>query len=80
MIMNEKNGENDMTGAAPLPPVNAEKRWFSYTDLAVRYDVSTRTIRRDVDAGKLPEPDRFRGCLRFDLLKVDAARQARKEN
>ena len=78
--MQQNKGENDMTGAASLPPVNAEKRWFSYTDLAVRYDVSTRTLRRDVDAGILPKPDRFRGCLRFDLLKVDAARQARKES
>ncbi|HZM06823.1 MAG TPA: HTH domain-containing protein [Candidatus Saccharimonadales bacterium] len=80
MIIEGKKGENAMTEAALLPPVSAEKRWFSYADLAARFDVSTRTIRRDVDARKLPEPDRFRGCLRFDLLKVDAARQAQKEN
>ena len=69
-----------MTGAALLPPVNSEQCWLSYSELAERFGVCERTIRRDVDEGKLPKPDRFRRCLRFDWLKVDAALKVRKEN
>jgi predicted DNA-binding transcriptional regulator AlpA len=79
MIMEQKNGENDMTGAASLPPVNSEQRWLSYDDLATRFGIHKRTIRRDVDEGKLPKPDKFRGCVRFDWLEVAAVLMARKQ-
>jgi predicted DNA-binding transcriptional regulator AlpA len=79
MIMDGKKGENDMTGAASLPPMNAEKRWLRYPEMAVRLGVCQRTIRREVDEGKLPQPDKLRGCVRFDWLEVLAFLLARKQ-
>ena len=64
--MEQKNGENDMTGAASLPPVNSEKRWLRYREMAEKFGVCQRTIRREVDEGKLPQPEKMRGCVRFD--------------
>jgi excisionase family DNA binding protein len=76
----ENNGENPLPQAAPLPPVNSEQRWLSYSQLAERLGVCERTIRREVDAGNLPRPVRIRGCVRFDWLEVEGALRARKEN
>ena len=77
--MEQNKSENEMAGAALLPPVNSEKRWLSYDDLAKKFGVHKRTIRRDVDEGKLPKPDKFRGCLRFDWQEVAAVLLARKQ-
>jgi predicted DNA-binding transcriptional regulator AlpA len=74
----EKNGENALSLAAPVPPVNSEKRWLRYREVAERVGVCERTIRRDVDAGNLPKPVKMRGCLIFDWPEVDAALKARK--
>lgn len=79
------NGEgnhvgNAMPPAMTLPLVNLEQRWLSYTELAERLGVCERTIRRDVDEGKLPKPIKIRGCVRFDGLEVEAALKARKQN
>jgi predicted DNA-binding transcriptional regulator AlpA len=78
MIMNGKKGENDMTEAALLPPVNSEKRWLRYREMAEKFGVCQRTIRREVDEGKLPPPEKMRGCVRFDWVEVVAFLLARK--
>jgi len=79
MIMDGKKGENDMTGAVLLPPVSSEKRWLRYREMAEKFGVCQRTIRREVDEGKLPQPDKLRGCVRFDWLEVLAFLLARKQ-
>lgn len=78
--MEGKNSENAMLQAAPLPSENSEQRWLSYADLAERLGVCERTIRRDVDEGKLPKPIKIRGCVRFDWLEVAAVLEARKRD
>lgn len=75
-----KHFELAMPQTAPLPPVNAEQRWLSYSQLAERLGVCERTIRREVDARKLPQPIRIRGCVRFDWLEAEAALEARKQD
>jgi excisionase family DNA binding protein len=57
---------------------NQEQRWLSYSQMAERLGVCERTIRRDVDEGKLPKPIRIRGCIRFDWLEVAKELEARK--
>ena len=80
MIIEEKNGENAMPQAAPVPPVNLEQRWMRYREVAERAGVCQRTVRRDVDAGNLPKPIKIRGCVRFDWQEVASALKARKQN
>jgi predicted DNA-binding transcriptional regulator AlpA len=80
MIMEGNNGENGMPQAAPLLPESSGQRWLSYADLAERVGVCERTIRRDVDEGKLPKPIKIRGCVRFDWLAVAAVLEARKRD
>ena len=60
--------------------VNGAQCWLSYAALAERLGVSERTIRRAVDAGKLPQPIKIRGCVRFDVWEVEAALKASKPN
>jgi predicted DNA-binding transcriptional regulator AlpA len=79
MIMEQKNGENGMTEGASLPPVNSEKRWLRYPEMAEKFGVCQRTIRREVDEGKLPQPEKMRGCVHFDWLEVLAFLLARKQ-
>ena len=79
MIMDGKKGENDMTGAASLPPVNAEKRWLRYRELEERIGMCGRTIRRAVDKGEMPKPIKVCGCVLFDWLEVVAFLLARKQ-
>jgi predicted DNA-binding transcriptional regulator AlpA len=74
------NGENEMTHGVQVPSVNPEQRWLSYAKLAEKLGVCERTIRREVDDGKLPKPDKFRGCVRFDWLEVEPALKAGKRN
>jgi predicted DNA-binding transcriptional regulator AlpA len=64
--------------AVQLPPVNSEKRWLRYPEVAERLGVSARTVRRDMYAGKLPKPVKIRGCVCFDWWAVKAAVEARK--
>jgi predicted DNA-binding transcriptional regulator AlpA len=78
MIMKENKDENEKTGATPLPPVNEAKRWLRYREMAEKFGVCQRTIRREVDEGKLPQPEKMRGCVRFDWLEVVAFLLARK--
>jgi predicted DNA-binding transcriptional regulator AlpA len=77
--MEWENDENTMPPVAPLPPENTEQCWLRYAELAGRMGVCERTIRRDVDAGKLPKPIKIRGCVRFDWPEVAAALKARKQ-
>ena len=77
--MNEKNSETEKTGAASVPPVNEDKRWLRYREMAEKFGVCQRTIRREVDEGKLPQPEKMRGCVRFDWLEVVAFLLARKQ-
>jgi excisionase family DNA binding protein len=72
--------DNGISRATTLPLENAEKRWLSYAELAEKLGVCERTIRREVDDGKLPKPDKFRACVRFDWLEVEPALKARKRN
>ena len=60
-------------------PNNPEQRWLRYPEVAERASVCERTIRRDVDEGKLPKPIKLRGCVLFDWPKVDAALKAREQ-
>ncbi len=71
--------ENAVPLAAPLPVGKSEQRWLRYRELAERIGVCARTIRRDVDEGKLPKPIKIRGCVRFDWQEVAAVLTARKE-
>jgi excisionase family DNA binding protein len=59
---------------------STSKQWLSYSELAEKIGVCERTIRRDVDEGKLPKPIKIRGCVRFDEQEVDAALELRKQN
>jgi len=74
-----KNGENEAAQGEPVQPVNAEQLWLRYPELAKRMSVCERTIRRDVDDGKLPKPIKIRGCVRFNWPEVEAALKARKQ-
>lgn len=74
------NGETAVLQVATLPSANTERRWLSYLEMAGKIGVCERTIRRDVDEGKLPKPIKIRGCVRFDWLEVEAALKARKQN
>lgn len=74
-----KHCENAVPQAAPLPPGKSEQRWLRYREMAERIGVCARTIRRDVDEGKLPKPIKIRGCVRFDWQEVAAVLTARKE-
>jgi predicted DNA-binding transcriptional regulator AlpA len=76
----QKHIESAMPQAATRPPEKGEQRWLRYPDLAIRMGVCERTIRRDVDDGKLPKPIKIRGCVCFDRQEVDAALTARKQN
>lgn len=78
--MEGKNGEHAAPQAASPSPVNSEQRWLRYPELATRLGVCERTIRRDVDEGKLPKPMKIRSCVVFDWVEVDAALKARKES
>jgi predicted DNA-binding transcriptional regulator AlpA len=78
MIMEQNKGENEMTGAASLPPVNAERRWLRYRELEERVGMCGRTIRRAVDKGEMPKPIKVCGCVLFDWLEVVAFLLARK--
>jgi predicted DNA-binding transcriptional regulator AlpA len=78
--MEGKNSENVMPQAVRLPLENSEQRWLRYPELAKKLGVSERTIRRDKDEKKLPEPIKIRGCVVFDWLEVAAALEARKQN
>ncbi len=69
--------ENELPQGAPAKP---EKRWLSYAELAEWLGICERTIRRDVDEGKPPQPIKIRGCVRFDRLEVEAALKARRQN
>ena len=64
---------------APLPPDDSEQRWLRYPGVAERMGVSERTVRRDVDEGKLPKPIKVRGCVLFDWLGVAAALKKRQQ-
>jgi excisionase family DNA binding protein len=80
MNMEITNDEIGTSQPATLTVVNSEQRWLSYAELAERLGVCERTIRRDVDEGKLPKPIKIRGCVRFDWQEVCAALEARKQN
>lgn len=67
-----------MQQVAAMSPVNPEKRWLRYPEVAERLGVSERTVRRDMNAGKLPKPIKIRGCVCFDWPELEAAVQARK--
>jgi predicted DNA-binding transcriptional regulator AlpA len=77
--MNEKPGENAIPQVAALLPVNTERRWLRYPEVAERTGVCERTVRRDMNAGNLPKPIKVRGCVCFDWLEVEAALKARKQ-
>ena len=79
MIMEQKKGENEMTGAAPLLAVKTEKRWLRYRELEERIGMCGRTIRRAVDNGEMPKPIKVCGCVLFDWLEVVAFLLARKQ-
>jgi len=40
-------------------------RWLTIKDLAERWKISERTVRRLLDSGKLPHPLRLGAALRF---------------
>jgi excisionase family DNA binding protein len=69
----------DMDGQSKISLRESEQRWLRYSDVAERMGVCERTVRRDVDDGKLPKPIRIRGCVCFDWQEVDAALEARKQ-
>jgi excisionase family DNA binding protein len=54
------------TRAAPSPVM------LDVEHVAELFDVSTRHIRRLVDAGKFPQPVRLGGCVRWPRHVVDA--------
>jgi predicted DNA-binding transcriptional regulator AlpA len=56
-----------------------EQRWLRYPAVAKKIGVSERTVRRDVDAGKLPKPIKMRGCVLFDWLAVVVALKKRQQ-
>jgi predicted DNA-binding transcriptional regulator AlpA len=58
---------------------DAEQRWLRYPALAAKIGVSERTVRRDVNDGKLPKPIKVRGCVLFDWLAVAAALKQRQQ-
>jgi len=74
-----KNKETNFKNDAPLPPATSEQRWLRYPEVADRIGVCERTIRRDVDAGNLPKPIKFRGCVVFDWPAVAAALKQRQQ-
>ena len=45
---------------------------FSATELADRFSVSLRHIRRMDSAGKLPRPVRIGACVRWSLSEIEA--------
>lgn len=48
-------------------------KWLSYKDLAQRFEVCVRTIRRRVEDGELPKPVAVGGRRLFVLEEVEAA-------
>lgn len=65
----DKNGK-------PLPEL------LTYADVARLYRCSVRTVRRDVERGSLPRPDRKPGRVRFFRAEVEAdllRRRARRD-
>jgi predicted DNA-binding transcriptional regulator AlpA len=69
---------NSIENAAPSPD-DSEQRWLRYPALAKKMNVSERTVRRDVDDGKLPKPIKVRGCVLFDWLAVVATLKKRQQ-
>jgi hypothetical protein len=69
---------NPIDNSAPLPD-DPEQRWLRYPALAKKMNVSQRTVRRDVDDGKLPKPIKVRGCVLFDWLAVVAVLKKRQQ-
>ena len=49
-----------------------ERVLLSYRDVAVMLGTSQRTIRREVQRGRLSRPKKVRGCVRFLKSDVDA--------
>lgn len=56
--------------------LESEARLLSYAGLARLLDVSERHLRRLVESGRLPEPIRLGGSIRFKVADVLAALQA----
>ena len=55
-----------------MSPVVEERIVLSADDLAHRLGVSVRHVRRMDVAGKLPQPVRIGGCVRWPVDKIDA--------
>jgi len=49
------------------------RKWLSYKDVAERFGLCVRTIRRMVDGGELPQPVAVRGRRLFIPEEVEAA-------
>lgn len=45
--------------------------WLTIKDLAERWAVSSRSVRRLLDSGKLPTPLRIGKALRFSLRAIE---------
>jgi excisionase family DNA binding protein len=57
----------------PRDPVDRTRAALLDVDaLAAMVGVSTRTVRRLVDAGKFPQPVRLGGCVRWSRVVVEA--------
>jgi predicted DNA-binding transcriptional regulator AlpA len=74
-----KKEETKSENGAPLPSATSEQRWLRYPEVADRIGVCERTIRRDVNDGKLPKPIKLRGCVVFDWPAVAAALKQRQQ-
>ena len=71
--------EANNNGDAPLPPDDSQQRWLRYADVAKRIGVCQRTVRRDVNDGRLPKPIKVRGCVLFDWVAITAALKKRQQ-
>ena len=58
------------TAQTELPAV--ESRLITFAQAARFMEVHIRTLRRLVDAGKVPRPRRIGGAVRFDLIELHA--------
>lgn len=57
---------------APAPQRD-ECKMLTLKQLAERWQMSTRHIRREVQSGTVPKPVRFGRCLRWPLLAIEQA-------
>ena len=57
-----------------------ERKWMSPVEVAEEFNISTKTVYRRMDDGRLPQPVRLsKRCLRFNRAEVMARADDLKE-